>query len=88
LRLLGRSAVLADQAAQNLPALDPGGDIDSLPGLLRGFLVRTMAVVVPGVLGQDATEMPLAEYQHVVQALAAQGTHEALRDRVCPRLTG
>ena len=30
-----------------------------------------MAVVVPGVLGQDAAEVPLAEDQNVVQALAS-----------------
>jgi hypothetical protein len=52
-----------------LPALDPGGDIDCLAGLpLRGFmlqgLVRPMAVAVPGVPGQDAAEMPLAEDRH------------------------
>jgi hypothetical protein len=82
--LLDRSAVLADQAANDLPALDPGGDIDGLAGLpLRGFLlqglVRTMLVIVPGVLDQDLAEMPFAEDQHVVQALAAQRAHEPLR---------
>ncbi len=29
-----------------------------------------MAVIVPGVLGQDLAEVPLTEDQHVVQALA------------------
>jgi hypothetical protein len=42
--------------------------------MLRRFLlqalVRTVAVVVPGVPGQDTAEVPLAEDQHVVQALA------------------
>lgn len=76
--------MLADQAANDLPALDPGGDIDGLAGLpLRGFPlqapVRLVAVVVLGVLGQDAAEMPLAEDQHAVQALAAQRAHEPLR---------
>jgi hypothetical protein len=33
--------------------------------------MRAMPVIVPGVLGQHFAEMPLAEYQHVVQALAA-----------------
>jgi hypothetical protein len=60
--------VLADQAGEDLPALDPGGDIDTMAGLalrrlLPRALVRTVAVVVPGVLGQDAAEMPLAEDQ-------------------------
>jgi len=49
--------------------------------LLQG-LVQTMAVVVPGVPGQDLAEVPLAEDQHVVQALAAQGPHEPLRECV------
>jgi hypothetical protein len=34
-------------------------------------LVRTVAVVVPDVLGQDTAEIPFAEDQHVIQALAA-----------------
>ena len=52
---LGRSAVLGYQAVQDLPALNPGGDVNGLAGLplrellLRG-LVRPMAVIVPGVL--------------------------------------
>ena len=75
-RPLGRSAILADQAAEDLPTLDPGGDLDGMARLmLRRFLlqalVRTVAVVVPGVLGQDAAEMPFAEDRYVIQALAA-----------------
>src|SRR5215470_3872352 len=31
----GRSAVLADQAAEDLPGLDPGGDVDSAAGLTQ-----------------------------------------------------
>jgi hypothetical protein len=60
--------VFADQAAEDLPALDPGGDIDRVARLaLRGFLlqvlVRAVVVVVLGVLGQDVAEMLLAEDQ-------------------------
>jgi hypothetical protein len=44
-----------------------------------------MPVIVPDVLGQDTVEVPLAEDQHVVQALAAQRAHEPLRVRVRPR---
>jgi len=44
-----------------------------------------MTVVVPGVLGQDLAEVPLAEDQHVVQALAAQRPHEPLRECVRSR---
>jgi hypothetical protein len=82
--------VFADQTAENLPSLDPGGDIHGMPGLsLRRFLlqalVRSVPVVMPGVLGQDAAEVPLAKDQHVVQAFAAQRAHEPLRERVRPR---
>jgi hypothetical protein len=74
--LLGCSAVFADQTTQELLALDPGGGVDGVAGLrlrrsLPPPLVRTVAVVVPSVLGQDLAEMPLAEDQHVIQALAA-----------------
>lgn len=57
-RSLSRSAVLVNQTAKDLPALDPGGDVDGLAELpLRRFLlqslVRPMAVIVPGVLSQN-----------------------------------
>jgi hypothetical protein len=82
-------AVLVDQAANDMPALDPGGDIDGLAGLpLRGFLlqglVRTMLVIVLGVPGQDLAEMPFAENQHAVQALAPQRAREPLRVGIRP----
>ena len=59
--------------------LDPGGDIDDAAGrvprgLLLQALVRPVAIRVPRVLGQDLTEMPLTEDQHVIQALAASRT--------------
>ena len=62
------TAVLADQAAEDLPALDPGGDIDGVAGRAhRGFLlqamVRTVPVIVPGVLSQDLAQMPLTDNQ-------------------------
>ncbi len=58
---LGRSAVLADQTAKDLPTPDPGGDIGRVAGLpLRRLLLQplvwTVAVIVPGVLCQDAPE--------------------------------
>jgi len=37
-----------------------------LRGLLLKGLVRTVAGTVPGILGQDLAEMPLAEDQHVI----------------------
>jgi hypothetical protein len=84
LRLLGCCpAVFADQAAKDLSALDSGGDIGGTAWLtqrrfLLQALVRTVAVVMPGVLGQDVSQVPLAEDQHVVQALAAKRSHETL----------
>ena len=82
--------VFADQAAEDLPALDSGGDVDDVVGLpQRGFLlpalVRTVAVIVPRVLGEYLRQVLLAEDQHVVQALAAQRAHEPLRVGVRPR---
>jgi hypothetical protein len=82
--------VFGDQAAENLLALDPGSDVDDAAGLTeRGLLlqclVRPVAVVVAGVLGQHLPQMPFAEDQHVVQALAAQRAHEPLRECVRPR---
>ena len=75
--------VFADQATEDVPSLDPGGDIARLGGpplrrLLPQPLVWTMAVVVSDVLGQDAGKMPLAEYQYVVEALATQRADEPL----------
>jgi hypothetical protein len=47
-------------------------------------LVRPVTVAVPRVLGQDLAEVLLAEDQHVVQALAAEGSHEPFREGVRP----
>jgi len=41
--------------------------------------------VVHLVLGQDGAQMSLAEDQHAVEELAAQGADEALADRVHAR---
>jgi hypothetical protein len=54
----------------------PGGDVDDAAGLMeRGLLlqclVRPVAVAGAGVLGQYLPQVPFAEDQHVVQALAA-----------------
>src|SRR5579864_9290406 len=53
-------------------------------GLLLPGLVWTVAVIALGILGQDLAEVPLAEDQHVVQALAAHRSHEPLRECVRP----
>jgi hypothetical protein len=56
-----------------------GGDV------LGDALVRPGRIVVHLVFGQDGTEVCLAEDQHAVQEVAAQGADEALADRVHPR---
>ena len=48
-------------------------------------LVRSVAVVVPRVLGQNLPDVLLADNQQVVQALAAQCSCESFRERVRPR---
>ena len=40
--------------------------------------MRPVLVVVASELGQDLAEMPLAEDQDVIQALAAERAHEPL----------
>ena len=76
LRSLCCPPVLADQALGGLSALDPGGHIDRLAGLVqRGSLfpqlVGSMIVVVLRVLGQDVPKVLFAVDQQVVEALAA-----------------
>jgi hypothetical protein len=66
---LGCSAVFADQAAENLSALDPGLDIDDVaalaqPGFLLQALVRAVPIIAPGVLGPDTAEMPAERPDH------------------------
>lgn len=62
---------------------DPGSDIDSPADLSRRLLLqalmRTVIVIVARELGQDCAEMPLAEDQDVIQALASECAHESLR---------
>jgi hypothetical protein len=72
----GRSPILVDQAADDLPARDLAGHVDRLAGFMErrslfARLVRAMFVVMPRVLGQDRPEVPLAVDQQVVKALAA-----------------
>ncbi len=49
---------------------------------LGDALVRPGCVVVGLVFGQDGAQMCLAENQHAVQELAAQGADEPFADRV------
>ena len=75
LRSSGCPPVLADQAVDGLSALDPGGHVDRLAGLVqrRSLLPRLMGpmhVVVPRVLAQDLQEVAFTVDQQVVEALA------------------
>src|SRR6516162_2627503 len=54
---------------------------DALPDAL----VRPGSVVVRLVFGQDGVQVLLAEDQHAVQKLAAQGADQAFADRVHTR---
>ena len=84
------SAVLADQASDGMPVLDPGSDIDGRAGFVQWrsllpSLMRPVGIVMSRVIGQDAPEMLLAVDQHVIEALAAQRAHIPLRESICPR---
>jgi hypothetical protein len=63
--------VFADQAADEAPALDPRSDVNGMARVVQRRslperLVRSVAVVVPRVLGQDRAMVPFAEDQHVI----------------------
>ena len=65
LAVISLLAVLADQAVDDLPALDPGGHIDRLARFMQRRslfprLMRPVLVVVPRVLGQDPPEVSFA----------------------------
>jgi hypothetical protein len=51
---------------------------------LRDALVRPGSVVMRLVFSQDGVQVLLAEDQHAVQKLAAQGADQAFADRVAP----
>jgi hypothetical protein len=60
---------------EDLSALDPGGHVDRLAGLVqrRSLLPRLMGpmlVVMPRVIGQDLPEVSFTVDQQVVEALA------------------
>ena len=72
---LGWSSVLVNRAMDDLPAVDLGGHIDRLAGLVQRRsllprLVRPMLVVVSRVFGQGPPEVLFAVDQQVVEALA------------------
>ena len=58
------------------------------PPVWRGLLEREMgsgAVIVREVRGQKSAQMPLAEHDEMVEALAPHGADEAFRKRILPR---
>jgi len=83
--------VFADDAAetvspQNTHAAHFYGWMETPGGrILLQRPVRTMSVVMIGVLAEDQPQVPFADDQHPVQALAAGAAHPALRDRVGAR---
>ena len=50
--------------------------------------MRPLSVVAPRVLGKDAAQVPLAEDQHPVGDLGADGQHEAFGEAVRAWLSG
>jgi hypothetical protein len=79
----GRPAqVSADPFAVDV---DHGGAGTVVGNALAYALVRPGSVVVRLVLGQDSTQMSLAEDQHASQELSAQGADYAFTDRVHAR---
>ena len=56
--------------------------------LMRERLVRTRLVVEAHELGDEASEMALAQDENVVEELSAQGAHEPFGERVHVRRAG
>src|SRR5664279_3276249 len=88
----GCATVFVDQTAKDLGLLDgPTAVGTSVPGSDRWQLfqrsMRPMRVVVVLVVGQNVSELPLAEDQHPVQALATDRAHPPLGIRVAFRRT-
>src|SRR5579875_4084051 len=91
----GGARVFVDQAAQDGFPEDPSavkvGNCEvaavvfTVGDALGDALVRPGRVVVHLVFAQDGTQMAFPEDQHAVRELTAQGTDEALADRVHPR---
>src|SRR5690348_4944129 len=91
----GGARVFVDQAAQDGFSEDPSAVkvsngtvpavVFTIGDALGDALVRPGRVVVHLVFSQDGAQMAFPEDQHAVQELTAQGTDEALADRVHPR---
>jgi hypothetical protein len=92
----GGSLVLVDQAAQDQSSADLAGAKvgcgDARTGIsardaLADALMGTGGVLVLLVLGRYGAQVGLVEDQDLVEELPAQGTDQALADRVHPRST-
>jgi hypothetical protein len=87
--------VFVDQAVQDGFSADPldievshggwGSVVSGIGDMLGNALMRPGAVVVRLVFGQDGAQVGLAEDQHAVEELAAQGADKAFAGRVHPR---
>jgi hypothetical protein len=82
--LLRGAFVFVEEAAEDGLALDPlvgqVGDGVVGPGRVQlAAVVGSPPVVVPGILGHDQPQMPLAEDQHPVGDLGPGGKHEPFR---------
>ena len=79
LRALGCSALLADQAAEDLPGLDPGRDIDGAAGLPRRFLpqalVRSLVVIASRPPPSRMLHLPCPEQKTPGQWLGQDFRH-------------
>jgi hypothetical protein len=91
----GGVRVFVDQAVQDGFSADPldievshggwGSVVSGIGDMLSNALMRPGAVVVRLVFGQDGAQVGLAEDQHAVEELAAQGADKAFAGRVHPR---
>src|SRR6516165_6386295 len=63
-------------------------DGPSVRGVLVEREVRPSAMIVREVRGQDAAQMPLAEHDEMVEALAPHGADEAFRQWILPGTAG
>jgi hypothetical protein len=82
--------VLMDQPAKSISPHDRPSRHDNLwlawsERQLPQGAVRTMLVVVVGVLGQDRPQLPAAADEHPVQHLASHGADPSLRVGIRPR---
>jgi len=92
-RRSGGVTVFVDQTTKDLGPPDGFADVGPLEGgVSHGWqlpqrAVRAVRVVVPLILDQHVSKLPLAEYQHPIQAPAADRAHPPLGEGVCLRRT-